>query len=117
LIHRAHTRNWSWQQWEKNGRRFWEIIGKPGSPSKTDLHALNAAILLRLHGMPQTIPVIGLPDIEDLLRLGGRAMLGAAEAEYLRAELAIMRNSTFWRLTAPLRAAVDFIRIGKKDQN
>src|SRR5260370_19644204 len=99
LIHRAHPQTWSWQHWENNGRRFWTTIGKPGAPSKTDLHALNAAILVRLHAMPQTIPVIGPPEIEAVLRLGGRAMLWAAEAAPLRAELSKMHNSTFWRLT------------------
>jgi hypothetical protein len=123
LIHQAHPQNWSWQQWENNGRRFWTTIGKPGSPSKTDLHALNADIQARLHAMPQTIPVIGPPEIEAVLRLGGRAMLVAAEAGHLRAELARMHNSTFWRLTAPLRAAVNLIplshraRKGRQDRN
>jgi hypothetical protein len=110
LMHRAHPQNWSRQQWANNGRLFWTTIGKSGSPSEADLFALNAAIHVRLHGMPQTIPVIGPPDVEEVVRLGGRAMLMAAEMEHLRAELAAMRNSTFWRLTAPLRAAVDFVR-------
>jgi hypothetical protein len=45
-------------------------------------------------------------EVEAVLRVCWRAMQFAELADIHKTELAAIRNSTSWRMTAPLRAAV-----------
>jgi hypothetical protein len=103
LAHRAHLKRWSWQQWEHNGRRFWQWMGKPGTPTRTELETWGFQIVLRFRTLPQTISLTGWPEADSALRFAGRAL-----REFN--QLAALRNSVSWRVTAPLRVAADFIR-------
>jgi hypothetical protein len=75
LAHRVHPLNWSRQQVRDNGRRMWTWLGRPGRPSKDDLHHMGADIPFRLHAHPQTISLTGVPEADIALRAAGRAML------------------------------------------
>jgi hypothetical protein len=123
LVHKVHPQSWRWEDWENNMRRIWAWTGRTGSPSVADLHALTASIWTGFHARPPTICVTGTPEIEAALNSAGRAMMqnestfmNAESArlrsanEQLKAEVASMRNATFWQLTAPLRAAIDAAR-------
>jgi hypothetical protein len=127
LTHKAHPANWSEQSFIRGAYRFWVAFQSwhrasalPKSllaqiptglrldrtPSAYQLQCLfGTTIPAWLHdSRPQTIAIMGpeAAEIETALRFGGRAMLKAS----CEAELAEIRNSTCWRMTAPLRAAV-----------
>jgi len=51
LLHRAHKANWDKSQWFANGRRFWALVGKTGTPSNSDLDAIALAFPRSLHGI------------------------------------------------------------------
>jgi hypothetical protein len=106
LVHRAHPGKWSWPDWENNGRRLWEWLGKPGTPSRAELHEWSREIPVRFHAQPQRISLTGWPETDRALRFAGLAL----QEFYQLAQLAAMRNSVSWRVTAPLREAIDFIR-------
>jgi hypothetical protein len=123
LVHKVHPQNWRWEDWENSMRRIWAWTGRIGLPSVADLHAMTASIVTGFHAQPPTISVTGLPDVDIALNSAGRAMLQTTDVlmndelaklrsanEQLKAEVASMRNATFWRLTAPLRAAIDVAR-------
>jgi hypothetical protein len=103
LVHRAHPAKWSWPDWENNGCRLWEWLGKPGTPSRAELHKWSGEILVRLRALPQTISLTGWPETDSALRVAGLALQDVYD-------LAAMRNSASWRVTAPLRAAAGFTR-------
>jgi hypothetical protein len=130
LTHKAHPANWNEQSFIRNGHRFWTAFqgwhrrgalpksllaqipigwALDGTPSVNQLGHLCSIVPAWLHdNRPQTISIMGLEatEVEAVLRLGGRAMRLAELAEISKAELAEIRNSTSWRMTAPLRAAV-----------
>jgi hypothetical protein len=95
----------------------------PSKQQLSDLAATTPAWLNQCR--PQTISIMGprSSDVEMMLRLRGRgiaetATISGLQAEIasLHAEIASLRNSTSWRLTAPLRAAVVALRaIGAGD--
>ncbi len=90
------------------------------APSKEQLvHLALATPFWLLDCRPQTIAVMGqeAAEVETLLRFGGRSIYyevhrQASEPDFAcaKAELAQMRNSTSWRMTAPLRRAVIAVR-------
>jgi hypothetical protein len=127
LTHKAHPANWDEQSLIRSGYRFWAALQSwhlrgalPKSllaqiPSRLRLertpsvdqleHLFGTIIPAWLHdSRPQTVAILGpeAAEIERVLRFGGRALRKAS----CEAELAEIRNSTSWRLTAPLRAAV-----------
>jgi len=127
LTHKAHPAGWSEQTLLRSGHRFWAAFQSwhranllPKSllahiPTRLRLERTPPLDLLeRLFGniipawlhenRPQTIAIMGpeAAEIERVLRFGGRAMRNAS----CEAELAEICNSTSWRMTAPLRAAV-----------
>jgi hypothetical protein len=127
LTHKAHPASWSEQSSIRGTYRFWAAFQSwqragalPKSllaqiptgfrldrtPSAYQLQCLFGIIIRDwLHdSRPQTIAIMGpeAAEIERVLRFGGRAMLKAS----CEAELAEIRNSTCWRMTAPLRSAV-----------
>jgi hypothetical protein len=103
LVHRAHPSSW-WPDWENNGSRLWEWTGKPGTPSRTELHRWGGEIQARLHELPQTICLTGWPETDSALRFAWRSM-----QEFN--QLVAMRNSVSWRVKHHLlRGAIDFIR-------
>jgi hypothetical protein len=130
LTHKAHPANWNEQSFIRSGYRFWAAfqgwyqrgvlpesllaqipIGwrLDGRPSVDQLGHLCSIIPAWLHdSRPQTIAIMApeAAEVEAVLRLGGRAMRLAEVAQIAKAELAEIRNSTSWRITAPLRAAV-----------
>jgi hypothetical protein len=89
-------------------------------PSKQQLSDLAATTPAWLNEYrPQTISIMGpqASDVEMMLRFRGRgiaetATISGLQAEIasLQAEIASLRNSTSWRLTAPLRRAVVALR-------
>jgi hypothetical protein len=131
LTHKAHPANWSEQSFIRGTYRFWaafqswhDASALPQSllaqiptalrldrtPSAYRLQCLFGTIIPAwLHdSRPQTIAIMGpeAAEIERVLRFGGRAMLKAS----CEMELAEIRGSTSWRMTAPLRAAVTAAR-------
>jgi hypothetical protein len=82
LVHRAHPGKWTWSDWENNGRRLWEWMGKPGTPSRIELGKWGGEIAVRLRERPQTIRLTGSPEIDSALRFALRSLQ----------ELAVMRN-------------------------
>jgi hypothetical protein len=131
LTHKAHPANWSEQSSIRGTYRFWAAFQawhRAGALPKSLLAQIPAALWLGrtpsayqlqcifgttipawLHdGRPQTIPIMRpeAAEIERVLRFCGRAMLKAS----CEAELAEIRNSTSWRMTAPLRTAVTAAR-------
>jgi hypothetical protein len=130
LTHKAHPANWSEQSFIRSGYHFWAAFqswhlsgalpksllaqipigtGPDSMPSVDRLEHLCGIIPAWLHdSRPQTIAIMGpeAVEIEAMLRFGGRAMLKASR----ETELAEIRNSTSWRMTAPLRAAVSAAR-------
>ncbi len=126
LTHKAHPANWGEQSFIRGTYRLWAAF-----QSWHRANALPKSLLaqiptgLRLDRMlsidqvgrvltiihawlhdnrPQTIAIMGpeAAEIEAMLRFGGRAMLKAS----CEVQLAEIRNSTCWRMTAPLRGAV-----------
>ena len=80
-----------------------------GTPSVDQVGHLCSIIPAWLHdSRPQTTAIMGpqAAEVEALLRFCWRAMRLAELADIHKAELAEIRNSTCWRMTAPLRAAV-----------
>jgi hypothetical protein len=134
LTHKAHPVNWNEQSLIRGGYRFWAAFQSwhlrgalpksllaqipigwrlDGTPSVDQLGHLCSIIPAWLHeSRPQTIAIMGpeAAEIEAVLRLGGRAMQLAELAQVSKAELAEIRNSTSWRVTAPLRTAVKAAR-------
>jgi hypothetical protein len=131
LMHKAHPANWSEQSFIRGTYRFWAAfqswhganalpqsllaqiptaLRPDRTPSAYQLQCLFGTIIPAwLHdSRPQTIAIMGpeAAEIERVLRFGGRAMLKAS----CEMELAEIRNSTSWRMTAPLRAAVTAAR-------
>ena len=89
----------------------------PSKQQLSDLAATTPAWLNQYR--PQTISIMGpqAGDVEMMLRFAGRGIAEAgnisglrAEIASLQAEIASLRNSTSWRLTAPLRRAVVALR-------
>jgi hypothetical protein len=131
LTHKIHPANWHERNWFLGGQRFWAAFQtgrrydaipkslraripadwwKQDTLSPTRLGELSLLIPAWLHDCrPQTTSILGMAgaDVENILRLGVRAMLAESHAASLAEELADLRNSTFWRLTAPLRTAVE----------
>jgi hypothetical protein len=131
LTHKAHPANWSEQSFFRSIYRFWTAFQSwhgagalPQSllaqiptalrldrtPSAYELQCLFGTIIpawIR-DSRPQTIAIMRpeAAEIERVLRFGGQAMLRAS----CEMELAEIRNSTSWRMTAPLRAAVTSAR-------
>jgi len=112
LLHRAHPLNWNWTQWLRNGRRLWSYLGRPGSPATADLYGMAEEIPASLHARPSTLCITGSAELDATLSAGGRAMLAAAAVERLRRATAAFFDSRFWRMTAPLRAAVRVVQGG-----
>jgi hypothetical protein len=141
LTHKAHPVNWQQRSWFFGGQRLWATLqtGRTRDRIATSLQArippewwqqdtLSPAQIGELALLipawlrecrPQTTSILGLEaaEVENIIRLGGRAMLAeshaadlAQELTNLAQELAMLRNSTSWRLTAPLRTAVTAIR-------
>lgn len=98
LIHQAHATNWSSKKWVENGRRVWSAMGKRGVP---DLAEWAHDILADFHASRHDISLGVAPEIAAVLAAGGNALLTASS----NAELAMIRNSLSWRITAPLRRA------------
>lgn len=120
LTHKVHPFNWSWDQYDDNGRRLWASFGKPGIPSHAEVEKWQHSLAVELHARPQTIS-ISSPEFEATMRCIGSAMVAATRAKdeswkelvHLRAELTTvrmeleaMRNPAFSRITAPLQKAV-----------
>ena len=89
----------------------------PSKQQLSDLAATTPAWLNQYR--PQTISIMGpqAGDVEMMLRFAGRGIAETgnisglqAEIASLQAEIASLRNSTSWRLTAPLRRAVVALR-------
>jgi hypothetical protein len=134
LTHETHPVNWDQRNWFFGGQRLWmamqtesarELIAeslrariptnwwKQDTLSPAQLVELSRIIPAWLRDFrPQTTSILGLEaaEVENIIRLGGRAMLAESQAANLAEELARLRNSTSWRLTAPLRAAVTAVR-------
>jgi hypothetical protein len=130
LTHKAHPANWNEQSFICSGYRFWTAFQSwhlrgavpksllaqipigwrlDGTPSVDQLGHLCSIIPAWLHdSRPQTIAIMGpqAAEVEAVLRFCWRAMRLAELADIHKAELAEIRNSTCWRMTAPLRAAV-----------
>jgi hypothetical protein len=130
LMHKVHPRNYSLGN-EINGcQQFWTAVKKwyaddrsiPSwpfgemynryrtqdkfPPDRTgDLSALVRPWIRKNAARTAILPT-GMSEIEAMLRLGGDALLNDAEFHDLSAALAAVRNSIFWRVTAPLRRAV-----------
>lgn len=126
LTHKAHPANWDEQNLLRSGSRFWVAFqtwhrrgALPESllariptglrfdrtPSIDQIGRLLAVVHAWLHdSRPQTIAIMGpeAAEIEAVLRFGGRSMLKAS----CESELAEIRNSTCWRMTAPLRTVL-----------
>jgi hypothetical protein len=130
LTHKVHPLNWSNQDLVRSGYRFWRAfqdMHRRGTVAKSLLAriaadwlkkpTLSPSQILILTGIipawlhdsqPQTVAVMGpeAAEIEGIIRISGRKMLEAQELDRIREELASLRGSTSWRLTAPLRAVV-----------
>jgi hypothetical protein len=59
---------------------------------------------------PQRFPLMDRSAIDTVLRLCGTAFLSYGQAETLRAEVEMLRNSTSWRITQPLRHVAMTVR-------
>jgi hypothetical protein len=134
LTHIAHPERWGDETFIRAGHRFWRQLQNwhcrgdmPESfrskiptdlrldcvPSKQQLSDLAAATPAWLKQCrPQTISIMGpqARDVEMMLRIRGRGIAETANISGLQAEIASLRNSTSWRLTAPLRRAVVALR-------
>jgi hypothetical protein len=124
LLHTDHPPNWSESQWLDNGKRLWLSLGRRGDPSGGELAKWSFDIPSRLRKQRHTVGIT--PEIETALNFASRAMFDVttrsaapeaaeltrlrSEKEQLQAELAAMRNTTSWRMTAPLRTAVGMAR-------
>jgi hypothetical protein len=134
LTHEEHPENWSEQDFISAGHRFWGMIqywrrrgDMPKSlhakmpavlpfsntPSKEQLGHLAGVVPIWLfYSRSQTIAVMGseAAELETLLRFSGHFIYNDVYRKASEAELAQIRNSTCWRMTAPLRRAVITVR-------
>jgi hypothetical protein len=110
LTHKAHPLNYSIQDEIDGYRRFcsaFEERRKQETFSPSQMYELGDAIRARILRPPPKDVVLMPPsmnEIEAMLRLGGDALRAGAELRRLHAEIAALKNSASWRLTAPLRA-------------
>jgi hypothetical protein len=133
LTHRSHPENWSDRNFIDAGRRVWDTLQNwhrrgdlPESllarvptqlrfghtPSNEQLRYLASVPPFWFFDCrPQTIAVMApeVAEIETMLRFGGRSLFNEvkfAQLEDIRNSFEDIRNSTFWRLTAPARRIV-----------
>jgi SAM-dependent methyltransferase len=95
---------------EQGGQEFIALLQKPpAGESNVAIRAEGrvraAALINELHS-PDAKPD-AKPDVEELIRL-------RAETLHLRAEIAALRSSSSWRITAPLRSA-RLLLFGRRD--
>ncbi len=128
LLHQVHPSKWNKAKWLAGASRGWEalriwhasmdptLFGDIPDDwwSKEYLNEQQLAVMsqkiivqLRKYSPKGNIKVLpaALAEVEHMLRLGGYAMIEAAELR-----LADVSNSRFWRMTKPLRLAVDVFR-------
>jgi hypothetical protein len=122
LTHHRHPMNWGDRQYQYGGERLLafldtrqcrDFVGRP-------LDVLVQSIPLSLHKQARTISLLGpeLADVETMLQLGSHAMIERtyreaglwSEVVRARAEVEAIKNSTCWRLTAPLRVLIEALR-------
>jgi hypothetical protein len=128
LLHQTHPYNWDKTKWLAGADRGWKalrtwrvsmdpdlFVDIPDdwwSREKLNPHQLaimSQRIVTQLRRYPPKNNITVLPadlaEVEDMLRLGGYAMIEAAELR--RTDVS---GSTFWRMTKPLRMAIDAFR-------
>jgi hypothetical protein len=136
LTHRDHPERWTELAFVRAADRFWamlqswhdsgdmpaSLLGRLPAIDRelADLATLCAATPSWLFAhRPQTMALIGpdAADVENMLLLGGQAILSLAREQSREAEIAAYKNqlaliqrSTSWRITAPLRRAVIAVR-------
>lgn len=135
LTHCRHPQNWSWIRYVEAGNRFnselrkwcrrcdtlcpesirgavlddWNIHWL-GREQLDNLNILINRILQERQSRTVSILPPDMADVEAMLRLGWVAMSDAAALARIKLELAAIRNSTSWRITAPLRLTMTAAR-------
>lgn len=133
IQHRRHEAHWNDEQWVRNARglcaalQAWsghrtltsflsslDGIEYLKQPVLQDLSRIGAACFdwLRARKLPRKLLLLPdeMGDIEALLREGCRHFLECGELAAAKLELATLRASNSWRITAPLRRVANIVR-------